>query len=62
LAAQLADKAARVEPSIAYTARAAASSYRQRAPSKTDIFSSSMAGKTVRFKCWVGGSVRVPTL
>ncbi len=62
LAANLADKAARVDPSIASTARSAASSYRQRAPSKTDIFSSSMGGKTVKFSCWVGGSVRVPTL
>ncbi|NND63397.1 MAG: tetratricopeptide repeat protein [Flavobacteriaceae bacterium] len=62
LAAQMADKAARVDPSIASTARSAASSYRQRAPSKTDIFSAGMAGKTVSFRCWVGGSVRVPNL
>ena len=26
------------------------------------IFSSGMAGKTVSFSCWVGGSVRVPNL
>ncbi|NNM22651.1 MAG: hypothetical protein HKO54_03785 [Flavobacteriaceae bacterium] len=62
LAAQMADKAARVDPSIASTARSAASSYRQRAPSKTDIFSAGMAGKSVSFPCWVGGSVRVPSL
>ena len=62
LAAQMADKAARVDASIASNARAAASSYRQRAPSKTDIFSESMAGKTVTFSCWVGGSVKVPNL
>ena len=62
LAAQMADKAARVDPSIASSARAAASSYRGLAPSKTDIFSSGMAGKTVAFSCWVGGSVRVPSL
>lgn len=62
LAAQMADKAARVDASIAGNARAAASSYRQRAPSKTDIFSESMAGKTVTFGCWIGGSVKVPNL
>lgn len=62
LAAQMADKAARVDPSIASTARSAASSYRQRAPSKTDIFSASMSGQTISFRCWVGGSVRVPSL
>jgi tetratricopeptide (TPR) repeat protein len=62
LAAQMADKAARVDPSIAGSARSAANSYRGLAPSKTDIFSSGMAGKTVSFNCWVGGSVRVPSL
>lgn len=62
LAAQMADKAARVDPSIAGSARAAATSYRGLAPSKTDIFSSGMAGKTVSFSCWVGGSVKVPSL
>ncbi len=61
-AAEYADKAARLDASIASNARAAASSYRQRAPSKSDIFSEGMAGKTVSFSCWVGGSVRVPNL
>lgn len=61
-AAEMAEKAARVDAGIASTARAAASSYRQRAPSKSDIFSEGMAGKTVTFNCWVGGSVRVPNL
>ncbi len=62
LAAQMADKAARVDPSIASTARSAAGSYRGLAPSKTDIFSSGMAGKSISFSCWVGGSIRVPSL
>ena len=61
-AAEMADKAARVDGSIAGNARAAASSFRQRAPSKSDIFSEGMAGKRVSFSCWVGGSVRVPSL
>ncbi|MCW8981165.1 MULTISPECIES: hypothetical protein [Altibacter] len=61
-AAEMADKAARVDASIAGTARATASSYRERAPQKTDIFSEGMAGKTITFNCWVGGSVRVPNL
>jgi len=62
LAANMADKAARVDASIASKARAAASSYRQRAPSKSDIFSEGMSGKIIRFNCWVGGSVKVPNL
>ncbi len=61
-AAEMADKAARVDPSIASSANAAASAYRQRAPSKNDIFSEGMAGKTITFNCWVGGSVKVPSL
>ena len=62
LAANMAEKAARVDASIASNARAAAESYRQRAPSKSDIFSEGMAGKTISFNCWVGGSVKVPNL
>ncbi len=62
LAANMADKAARVDASIAPEARKAASSYRLRAPSKSDIFSESMAGKTIRFNCWIGGSTKVPNL
>lgn len=62
LAADMMDKAARVDGSIAGNAKAAADSYRQRAPQKSDIFSEGMAGKTITFNCWVGGSVRVPNL
>ena len=61
-AAEMASKAARVDGSIAGNARETASSYRQRAPSKSDIFDAGLAGQTISFKCWVGGSVRVPTL
>lgn len=39
-----------------------ASRYEKLAPSKSDIFSSGMAGKTISFKCWVGQSVTVPSL
>lgn len=62
LAADMMDKAARVDGSIAANARAAAESYRQRAPQKSDIFSEGMAGQTITFNCWVGGSVKVPNL
>ncbi|WP_164679420.1 hypothetical protein [Rasiella rasia] len=61
-AANMADKAARVDGSIASVARQTASSYRGLAPGKTEIFSSGMAGKTITFNCWVGGSVKVPNL
>lgn len=62
LAAEMMDKAARVDGSVAGNARASAKSYRGRAPQKSDIFEQGKAGETIQFKCWVGGSVKVPNL
>ncbi len=62
LAADMAAKAGRVDGSIASNANATAASYRGRAPSKQDIFTEGMAGKTVSLSCWIGGSIRVPNL
>lgn len=62
LAAQTAAKAGRVDPSLRSTASKAVASYNAKAPSKTDIFNSGRAGQTISFSCWVGGSVKVPTL
>lgn len=61
-AAEIARQAARVDPSLSGRASQAAASYSAKAPSKTDIFQSGMAGKTLAFPCWIGGSVTVPTL
>ncbi|NKI31681.1 hypothetical protein [Croceivirga thetidis] len=61
-AANIADKAGRVDPSLSGKARKTAASYRAKAPDKTMIFNANMAGKTVTFSCWVGGSVKVPNL
>jgi len=61
-AADMASKAGRVNPSLKSRANQTASSYTQRAPDKTMIFNAGMAGKTVTFSCWVGGSVKVPNL
>lgn len=61
-AADLARQAARVDPSLSGHASQSAASYSAKAPSKTDIFQSGMAGKTLSFACWVGGSVTVPNL
>ena len=61
-AADMARRAGRVDPSLSSTANQSAASYSAKAPSKTDIFNSGMAGKTVSFSCWVGGSVTVPNL
>jgi len=61
-AADMAYRAARVDPALSGHANQAAASYNAKAPSKTDIFNSGMAGKTISFNCWVGGSVKVPNL
>lgn len=61
-AAQMARKAGQVDPSLSSRASQTAASYEGRAPSKQDIFSAGMEGKTVNFKCWIGGSVKVPNL
>lgn len=61
-AADMARKAGRVNPSLKSRANKSATSYAAKAPSKSDIFSAGMAGKTVTFSCWVGGSVKVPNL
>ncbi|MEL6974564.1 MAG: hypothetical protein AAGL29_04120 [Bacteroidota bacterium] len=61
-AADMARKAGRVDPSLSGRANKSAASYAAKAPTKEMIFSSGMAGKTVSFSCWVGGSVKVPSL
>ena len=61
LAASMADRAAKVDPAIAKSARKRAAAYRAKAPSKTDVFMKGMAGKKVPMKCWIGGSVTVPS-
>tara|TARA_R110000868_G_scaffold125037_5_gene330427 strand:+ start:2105 stop:3472 length:1368 start_codon:yes stop_codon:yes gene_type:complete len=61
-AADVARQAGRVDPSLSGRSSQAVNSYMSKAPSKEMIFSSGMAGKTVTFNCWVGGSVKVPNL
>lgn len=62
LAANTAERAGRVSPSLAKTANGTAASYRAKAPDKAMIFSQNKAGTTVKFSCWIGSSVRVPSL
>lgn len=61
-AAEMARKAGRVDPSLKSRASKSAASYSAKAPTKEMIFTEGMAGKTVSFSCWVGGSVKVPNL
>jgi len=61
-AADMARQGGRVDPSIGGSANRAVASYSAKAPTKEMIFQEGMAGKTVSFNCWVGGSVKVPSL
>ncbi len=60
LAANYANKAARIDPSVKTNASKAAASYTGRAPSKADVFTKGMQGKTVQVGCWIGQSIKVP--
>jgi len=61
-AAQEARRAGQVDPSLKKNAAQSAASYQANAPSKSDIFSQNMGGKTITIGCWIGGSVKVPKL
>ncbi|WP_034062361.1 tetratricopeptide repeat protein [Lacinutrix jangbogonensis] len=39
-----------------------AAKYKALAPSKTDIFSAGMSGKTIKIGCWIGRNITVPTI
>ena len=62
LAANYANKAGRVDPSVASNASKSAANFRAKAPSKTDVFQQGAQGKTVHIGCWISESVKVPNL
>ena len=61
LAENYARKAGKVDPGLAKTANATAANYKAKAPSKTDIFNNPEK-KSVSIGCWIGETVRVPSL
>ena len=62
LAAEYASRAGRVDPSLSSVANQTVAAYKGRAPQKADIFQAGKEGESVRIGCWIGESVRVPTL
>lgn len=62
LAASEARKAAKVDGSLKSYAEQLAASYDGKAPSKSDIFTKGNAGQTINIGCWIGSSVKVPSL
>ena len=39
-----------------------AAAFNGRAPSKTDIFTEGNQGTSITFSCWIGRSIKVPSL
>jgi tetratricopeptide (TPR) repeat protein len=62
LAAQEARKAGRVDPNLKKSAANTAANYESRAPTRSEIFTEGKAGEVIRIACWIGGSVKVPSL
>ncbi|WP_435134355.1 hypothetical protein [Formosa sp. A9] len=62
LAADEAAKAGNVDPTLKSHAAQSATSYRAKAPQKSDIFSEGNAGATINIGCWIGSSVKVPSI
>ena len=62
LAADEAAKAGRVDPNLKKDAAQTAASYRAKAPTRSEIFSGNRSGETINIGCWIGRSVKVPSL
>ena len=62
LAAQEAAKAGRVDGNLKSAAGKSIANYNAKAPSKSEVFSSGRAGETIKVGCWIGRSVKVPSL
>jgi len=61
-AAQEVRKAGRIDASLKKNSSQNATRYMAQAPSKSEIFSAGRSGETIRIGCWIGRSVKVPTL
>ncbi|WP_138432755.1 tetratricopeptide repeat protein [Winogradskyella algicola] len=62
LAAEEAQKASRVDPTLNDLVQKYVDSYLAKAPAKEKIFLSGLAGKTLKIGCWINRSVKVPTI
>lgn len=62
LAADEAGKAGRVDPTLKKAAAQSVANYSAKAPQKSEIFSSGKTGQTIKIGCWIGSSVKVPSI
>ncbi len=61
-AAQEARKASRVDPTLKKAASQSAANYEAKAPQKSEIFTEGNAGQVIKIGCWIGASVKVPSI
>ena len=61
-AIQEARKASRVDPSLKSRVDKTIANWNGLVPTRSMIFTENKEGATVQFKCWIGGSVKVPSL
>ena len=62
LAADEAEKAGRVDPTLKSVAAQTAASYRGNAPQKQEIFQSGKSGEKISVGCWIGRTITVPKI
>ena len=62
LAANVAEKAGRVDGSLKRAAAKTAANYRAKAPSKQDVFVKGNAGQKLTIGCWINRTITVPNL
>jgi tetratricopeptide (TPR) repeat protein len=62
LAAQEARRAGRVDASLKKDAAKSVANYMAKAPQRSEVFSSGRSGETIKIGCWIGSSVKVPSL
>ncbi len=62
LAAQEAERASRVDPTLKKATAQSVASYKAKAPSKSEIFTAGTSGQTIKIGCWIGSSVKVPSI
>ena len=62
LAAEEAQKASRVDPTLYDLTQKYVDSYLAKAPTKEEIFLSGLAGKTLKIGCWMNRSIKVPSI
>lgn len=62
LAAKEAAKAGRIDPRMKKNANKSIANYKAKAPQKSEIFSSGRTGQVIKVGCWIGRSVKVPSL